>query len=64
MTKVKSDELLSQVTRFELIDKGGRRIVVWDPSIKLTVSLQDGGRTLKVLADGDVSARWMPLSPE
>lgn len=36
---VKSD--FSEVTRFELIDNGGRRIVVWDPSIKLTVMLQD-----------------------
>lgn len=54
----KPTDPFSQVTRFELIDNGGRRIVVWDPSVKITVMLQDDDRTLKVFVAGD--ARWMP----
>lgn len=52
-----SDAPFSKVTRFELIDKTGRRIVL-KSGIKLTILVQDEGQTLKVFADTDVGDRW------
>lgn len=40
---------LSRVTRFEVIDKSGRVYV--RKQVKLEMSLQDDGRTLKVFVD-------------
>ncbi len=36
----------NKVTRFEVIDQSGRKLVRYD--IKLDLSLQDNGKTLKV----------------
>jgi hypothetical protein len=36
------------VTRVEVIDKDGRSYVNWDAK-KVVLSLQDGGKTLKVM---------------
>lgn len=52
------DILLADVTRLEYVDYtkslndgGGRVVVVHNPSVKLSGSLQDGGRTLKIFID-------------
>lgn len=39
------------VTRVEVIDHTGRSYVNWNILNKVTVSLQDDGRTLKVFVD-------------
>lgn len=39
---------LSKVNRVEVIDENGRSYVNWKPTNKTTISMQDGGRTLKV----------------
>ena len=44
-------ESLPGVTRFEVIDLNGRRLVEWGVSVNL--SIQDEGRTLKVYITPD-----------
>ena len=45
---------IERVTRFELIDETGRRVVLYTVNQKFTLSLQDGGATLKLFATGTV----------
>lgn len=37
-----------KITRVEVIDSAGRSYVKWDDKIKVTLSFQDEGRTLKI----------------
>ena len=39
---------LEKVNRVEVIDQNGRSYVNWKPTNKTELSLQDGGKTLKV----------------
>jgi hypothetical protein len=39
------------VTRIEVIDSEGRQFVNWNKDNKISVSLQDEGKTLKVFID-------------
>lgn len=39
---------LEKVNRVEVIDQNGRSYVNWKPTNKTEISLQDGGKTLKV----------------
>lgn len=40
--------LLEKVNRVEVIDQNGRSYVNWEPTNKTEISMQDGGKTLKV----------------
>lgn len=40
--------LLEKVNRVEVIDQNGRSYVNWKPTNKTEISMQDGGKTLKV----------------
>ena len=40
--------LLEIVNRVEVIDQNGRSYVNWKPTNKTEISMQDGGKTLKV----------------
>ena len=40
--------LLEKVNRVEVIDQNGRSYVNWTPTNKTEISMQDGGKTLKV----------------
>ena len=50
----KRPKSLDKVSRFELIDETGRRVVLYVDKQKFTLSLQDGGATLKLFATGIV----------
>jgi hypothetical protein len=39
---------LANVTRVEVIDEKGRSYVAWHDDLKVSASLQDDGRTLKL----------------
>jgi hypothetical protein len=43
-----TDYPTDKVTRVEVIDGQGRAYVNWEDTIKVQLSLQDDGRTLKV----------------
>lgn len=42
---------MDKVTRVEVIDEHGRSYVNWNSNNKVTLSLQDNGKTLKVFID-------------
>lgn len=48
--KMTIEELISldKVNRVEVIDDKGRSYVNWKPTNKVSISLQDDGRTLKI----------------
>lgn len=46
-------QTLTDVTRFEVIGDTGRLIVRDRDGVKVSVSLQDDGRTLKIFLDND-----------
>lgn len=46
-------QTLTDVTRFEVIGETGRLIVRDRDGVKVSVSLQDDGRTLKIFLDND-----------
>ena len=48
MAMLPSVTLLEGVNRVEVIDQNGRSYVNWKPTNKTELSLQDGGKTLKV----------------
>jgi hypothetical protein len=48
---------LTGMIRFELIDIGGRRLVML--GAPTTLSVQDEGCTLKVFVEGDVGRQWL-----
>lgn len=42
------ETILEKVTRVEIIDEKGRSYVNWHDKNKVTTSIQDDGRTLKI----------------
>jgi hypothetical protein len=48
MSMLPSVIFLEKVNRVEVIDQNGRTYVNWKPTNKTEISLQDGGKTLKV----------------
>lgn len=49
----KINKQLSNCTRVECIDENGRSYVNWNKSNKVTISLQDDGRTMKIFISND-----------
>lgn len=43
-----------EINRVEVIDETGRAYVNWKPTNKVTTSIQDGGRTLKVFVNKNI----------
>lgn len=41
----------TNATRFEIIDETGRILVINDPNLRVQISLQDNGTTLKVFLE-------------
>jgi hypothetical protein len=46
----------SKVNRVEVIDENGRSYVNWKPTNRVSVRLQDDGKTLKIFIDKGIKA--------
>ena len=42
---------ISSVTRLEIIDEGGRKVIFWDKNKKVYMQLQDNDKTLKMFVE-------------
>jgi hypothetical protein len=51
------NQQLSKCTRVECIDENGRSYVNWKDTNKITVSIQDDGKTLKIFISNDKSRK-------
>jgi hypothetical protein len=55
---------LHRITRLEVIDETGRVYTNWHPDNRITLSFQDGNRTLKVFVGKDSQATRSTMEAE